>query len=397
MFLLMFLLSVFSPSASAFLIATHEPQAAIDYEKETDIFVIGYAGELGSGFLRTGATISHKSKEQYPNRQRVFFLENRDKDKTSSKYVSAMGFNLISFDSNPFTTKLLMTYLQKFKKIKAMHVVTHGALENGLGLTDRDEDGRWSYKTKNLDKLHFTDDGYIVLHGCNTGFWQAPQFSKIIGVPTFGSLTATNFQQPFDDGQWYFHDKGLYPETASFLTLNNLTFDNPVGCSSGGCYRLKADFFTYNGYWGDFKEGGGLSFLKAFCTFGNDQKKRDEKCLKAMVHWIHVFPSTHSLGSTSSMEDYKTVVKDFLCGVRLNHSWRQDCFENLELSLSSPDITYAGFRGNVLQCNNFGECDFDFSCDTPSHTCQLSAPINKKPKTIIEEYWYYMSALNTYL
>jgi hypothetical protein len=391
------LLSFFISNSNAFLIATQDAQSSVDYTKETDVFIVGYAGELGSSFLKTSATLANKSKEQNPGRQRVFFVENREKDRTSSKYVAAMGMSLISFDDKPFTTTTLMDHLQKFSKIKAMHVVSHGALENGLGLTDRDSDGRWSYKTKNLNKLKFTDDGYIVLHGCNTGFWQAPQFSQLIGVPVFGSLTATNFQQPFTDGQWYFHDVGLYPPTEKFLTLNDLAFEEPVTCAEGGCFRLKADFFTYNGYWGDFAEGGGLSFLKAFCTFGKEQSVRDEKCLKAMIQFIRVFPSTQSLNANSSIDDYKNVIKDFLCGVRLNNSLRKDCFDNLELSLSSPNMTYAGFRGNVLKCDNFGVCDFTFDCDTPSHTCQLSAPINKKPKTILEEYWYYMSALNTYL
>ena len=98
-----------------------------------------------------------------------------------------------------------------------------------------------------------------------------------------------------------------------------------------------------------------------------------------------------------TLRDDRTFDKDFLCGVRLNHPLRQECFENLELSLSSPSMVYAGFRGNVLQCENFGKCDFTFSCDTPSHTCQLSAPINKKPRTILDEYRYYMSALEAYL
>ncbi len=397
MILFSLFISLFLPTSNAFLIATHGEQTSVDYTKDTDVFVIGYAGELSSGFLRTGATLSHKSKEQNPSRQRVFFVENRDKDKTSSKYVTAMGLTPIVFDSAPFTTTVLMTHLKKFTRIRSMHVVTHGALENGLGLTDRDDDGRWSYKTKDLGKLQFSDDGYIVLHGCNTGFWQAPKFSEIIGVPVFGSLTATNFQQPFNDGQWYFHDVGLYPKDAKFLTENLLSFEQPVSCTQGGCYRLKADFFTYNGYWGNFEDGGGLSFLKPFCTFGADQSVRDEKCLKAMVQWIRIFPSTQVLTAHSTVEEYKSVIKDFLCGVRLNHSWRQDCLNQLELSLSSPSMTYAGFRGNVLKCDNFGACDFDFECDTPSHTCQLSAPLNKKPRTILEEYWYYLSAIESYM
>ncbi|MCB9072426.1 MAG: hypothetical protein H6623_02300, partial [Bdellovibrionaceae bacterium] len=302
------LFALLIPSSNAFLIATLGDSSTVDYTQETDVFVVGYAGDLGSGFLRTAATLAYKAKEQYPHRQRVIFVENREKDKTASKYVSAMGFNLVMFDSSAFTTSLLMNNLLKFKKITSMHVVTHGALENGLGLTDRDQDGRWSYKTKKLNKLNFTDDGFIVLHGCNTGFWQAPSFSKLIGVPVFGSLTATNFQQPFEDGEWYFHDEKLYPNKGSFLTINDLSFKDAISCSKGACYRLKADYFTYNGYWGDFEEGGGLSFLKAFCTFDADQSVRDEKCLKAMVQQIKVFPSTIPLNNDSTIDDYKTVI-----------------------------------------------------------------------------------------
>jgi len=394
----MFFLTLFFhlTTAHAFLIATYD-QAPLDYAKETDIFVVGYAGELGSGFLKTAMTYAHKTREQFPERQIVFYVENREKDYTSSKYTSKLGLVNVAFDSTPATTTKVMTELKAFSKIHTLHVVSHSALENGIGLTDRDADGRWNNKTKDLNKLRFTADGYVILHGCNTGFLQAPDWSRQMKVPVFGSLTATNFQQIFDDGQWWFHDAALYPETAEFLTINNVAFDKPVSCDKGGCYRLKADFFSYNGYWGDFNGGGGLSFYKSFCNFSDKIVKisdRKKYCMTAMRQFIQIFPSELSLSPQSTLEEYKTVVKDFMCGIHRTKNIRGECYQKLEEAETNSSLKFDGFKGNPLQCNNFGPCDVTFTCvsGTGVHNCVLKAPKTKAPTTMVEEYLTYLEA-----
>lgn len=380
-------------SAQAFLIATYNSEN-IDYSKETDVIVIGYAGELGNGFLMTAMTYANKTNEQFPNRQIVFYAENRLKDKTSSKYFKALGAPLISFDDKPFTTDKLMKELLKFEKIHTLHVVAHGALENGAGLTDQVTGGRWNHKTPGLSNIRFTDDGYIILHGCNTGFLQAPEFSRQMGVPAFGSLTATNFQRVFDDGEWYFNDVGLYPEDVSFLKSNYVAFSEPRDCAQGACHRLKADYFSYNGFWGDFSGGGGLSFYKSFCTFDVKSTVKNQMCLSAMRQFMQIFPSHVSLSSQPSLEDYKAVVKDFLCGIRLGKNLREECYAKLEEAETNPNLTYAGFTGNPLRCKDFGACEVTYKCNNSGdvHKCVLDAKANNKPTTILDEYRNYLLA-----
>lgn len=378
--------------SKAFMIATFDSQKTVDYQRETDVIIVGYAGELGSGFLKAGLTLAHKTREQFPHRQIVFYSENRTKDFTASKHVMALGLHPLYFDSEPFTAKKLMKELLAFHKIHTIHVVAHTALENGIGLTDQTTEGRWNHKTPELEKIKMTSDGYIFLHGCNSGFLQAPEFSRRMGIPAFGSLNATNFQQPFDNEQWYFHDVQLYPPNVDFLTSNTLSFATPVDCSKGACFRLKPDYFAYNGFWGDFSKAGGLSFLKSFCTFSDDKAVRKLRCLSAMRQWMQIFPSVTALPQNPSLDQYKLAVKDYLCGTHPKKQIRQECFAKLEEAESNQQLIYSGFVGNSLKCDQFGPCNFNYSCDSSIHNCTVTAPKNSKPTTIIQEYLYYLEA-----
>jgi hypothetical protein len=276
-----------------------------------------------------------------------------------------------------------------------MHVVSHAALMNGIGLTDQSTDGRWSDKTPGLNKLRFTDDGYIVLHGCNTGFLQAPAWSRLIGVPVFGSLTATNFQRVYNDGHWWFDDANLIPDGVKKLKANSLSFEEPVSCGRAGCSRLKADYFTYNGFWGNFGGGGGLSFYKAFCNFdGASAQERDTVCKSGMRQFMQVWPSETTLSATSTIAEYKAVVKDFLCGTSKKGVIREECYANLALSEVTPDLAFDNFQGTPLQCENYGPCAVTYTCESTStvHNCVLSAAKNKAPTTMIDEYRAYLEA-----
>jgi hypothetical protein len=301
----------------------------------------------------------------------------------------------LAYNADAFTAAMAMNELKKFSRIHALHVSSHAALMNGIGLTDKSTDGRWSDKTPGMNKLRFTDDGYIVLHGCNTGFLQAPAWSRIIGVPAFGSLTATNFQRVYDDGHWWFDDAGLVPSGVSKLKSNSLSFADPIKCSLGACNRLKADYFTYNGFWGDFGGGGGLSFYKAFCNFdGVAAKDRKTYCQRAMRQFMQIWPSEIVLSAASTFEDYKAVVKDFLCGTSKKGVIREECYTNLALSEVTPNLKFDNFQGTPLQCEDYGPCNVTYTCESSStvHNCVLSAPKNKAPTTMIEEYQDYLSA-----
>ena len=138
--------------------------APLDYARETDVFVVGYAGEVGSQFFQTALTYAHKTHEQFPDRQIVFYIENRVKDFTDSAKVVKYGLVDVMHDDLPLTTTKLMGELKTYERLHTLQVVSHAALENGVGLTDRDPDGRWSNSTPGLGQLHFVAEGYVVLH-----------------------------------------------------------------------------------------------------------------------------------------------------------------------------------------------------------------------------------------
>ena len=95
---------------------------------------------------------------------------------------------------------------------------------------------RLSIKTIGIEKLkgHFSNDAYLFLHGCNTGFILAPFLSKL-----------------HSDGEFYLTAKGFSPNS-DWAHRNKNSYNFETSCRYGKCLRLKPDNHPYIGYWGEY-------------------------------------------------------------------------------------------------------------------------------------------------
>ena len=112
---------------------------------------------------------------------------------------------------------------------------------------------RLSIKTIGIEKLkgHFSNDAYLFLHGCNTGFILAPFLSNLLNIPVAASLTSTDFQKLHSDGEFYLTAKGFSPNS-DWAHRNKNSYNFETSCRYGKCLRLKPDNHPYIGYWGEY-------------------------------------------------------------------------------------------------------------------------------------------------
>ncbi|HWU43437.1 MAG TPA: hypothetical protein VN132_08365, partial [Bdellovibrio sp.] len=273
-------------------------------------------------------------------------------------------------------------------KIASIDVFSHSVAYYGVIL-----DGKFSRldpKADGYQKLagHFTEDAYGFLHGCNSGQFLAGIFSYQWGIPVAGSYTGTDFQFITDKGQ-FFNEDSRMPKDAKKVNVNKTTYQKNVGCYSGACVRLFPDNNVYHGYWGDFT-GGGLGFYKWLCA---NNSISDEKCFRSMARAVLTYVSVKPLKETSSLEDYKDVVFDFLCPI----GKRDECRAALEKSEVTGQRTYDPYDGKTLQCN-FKGCKAKISCEhvpgidlLKSGSCTVeNLRESNKTTTLVDEYTAYI-------
>jgi len=160
--------------------------------------------------------------------------------------------------------------------------------------------------------------------------------------------------------------------------------------SAGMCLRLKPDNNAYTGFWGEYGDGG-LPFYKFFCA-----KNSQEDCTKIMAQSLLSFIGNTKIDSSSSFEDFKKVVYDFLCPISNKKDLRNECETNLEAALVSGDYSYNPFNRAQVECD-FNGCKLEIKCKTvliPSiikpGTCTLNNQFEGKSTTIVREFKAYL-------
>lgn len=374
-------MSVFMMSQAHAYIFAKIGNTPLEKRQRTHVIVAGEANEARLLFQQAAVTKGFKYMEMNPSEQVIFVFQHEEELAANEAWLRARNVQILKSGSEDLDIKTFIKIADDVKSIATLDIFSHSAISYGSKLS---ENSRLRASDKSLEKLksNFTSDAFIVVHGCNSGFDEAVRFSYVFGVPAFGSLTSTDFQEKLTDGKWYYNN----PQ------------DKPAGmkvdpkCTNGLCIRLKPINNVYAGHWGSYS-GGGLPFYKAFCY-----NVQPQKCLAAMARFTMNFVSSYKLSKNSTLEEYKAVVQDMLCPITPTGTLRADCVAKLNevplaTAISKTLRTYSPYRGKQLQCSLNG-CEFRFECKNGVNNghCDLVNTAKDTPTTFVDEYMNYMGA-----
>ena len=376
-----------SNARADYLIATYNTPS-LDKTKPTRVMVAGDGDGLGLLFQEVAKARALRYSEANPGEQ-IVLLSFDDKILGTGNALNKWGFKSIKTDKSTFDGKIFIEEVKQFKKILSIDIFSHSSAQFGVHLEGKAN--RISNKTKGLEELkpNFMKDAFVYLHGCNSGFNLAPFLSGIWSIPVAGSLTSTNFQQLHSDGNFYLIEEGYAPNS-DWAKSNPFSTDTQAECGNGTCQRLKPDNTAYYGWWGQYRDGG-LSFYKFFCL-----KNSEEDCTRVMAKSMLSHTLIVNLKKTSTLEEYKKGVIDFLCPVSSKKDLRSECQAELENALVTGDMTYNPFTRPAIECD-FKTCKAEITCDKilitgipKPGTCSLRNDAKAPPTTLVREYKAYL-------
>lgn len=354
-----------------------------DNNKKTHFIVAGTGNEGFNIFQQSAIAKGLKYSRMYPDRDVVIVMNTEVGLTENLAWLKNRKVEIEESSAAPLTFTYLLEIVSYFRNIVSIDIFSHSAIKYGIQLSVGPDGNIFSDDTKRIKKFksYLNRKAYIVLHGCNSGFYLAPILSDLLNVPVFGSLTSTDFQEKTATGDWYFNNSYDLPE--------NVEMDKSEECKLGLCIRMKPRNAPYVGYWGKFT-GGGLSFYKVFCV-----NMLNDKCLEAMATYSRDFVSSYNIKNNISYEDYQKAVQEIICPIHARSEIRQECIDGLNQALIKTDVrTYSPFRGTALSCG-WEKCLFDFASapteKTPS-AIELLNLSNKESSTFVEEYFRYLHA-----
>lgn len=348
-------------------------------KRVSHVFIVGHGIELGLQFLQTAVTRAKKIQETYPNDQILVIWAYHQNQASDLKVAKSVANKILESKPEDLTEGKVISYLNYLGPIRSLHFVGHNSATHGFALQSR---FKFQPKTETLAKTRskLTKDAVAVLHGCNTGFYVAPDLSAKLGIPVLGSLTSTDFQNPFEDGNWYFNNSGQFPKDVSKSKENGLSFQDKSNCQDHLCSRLKPNNHPYVGYWGKYKVG--LPFYKAFCNF-NLTQEGVSRCRAGVIQALKTWPSK-SQYRFDGAEDIKLMLQDYFC----SEFAEKDTYSKCVSALTNPDERF--FLGKQLKCS--------------IKKCQFSAKLNSEGnyefdgedggnEALINEYKWYLRIL----
>ncbi len=336
------LISFFCASTHAYSVFTLK---SVNWSKvkSVDVFVAGYGEEMGLQFLYGAITRAKVHDETYPDsRAQVIIWAEENGKRKDRAVLQDRGFKIMEVNSWNLRESSLAKEINKLPPVSSLHIVSHNAAVEGFAVQKR---SRVNADNSLWDEIkgRLTSDAYVFLHGCNTGYLVAPGISKVIQRPVFGSLTSTDFQQVFDNGEWYHNNSGWgqYPSGMGKKKVNDVLYSSNESCWKGYCHRMMPNEHTYRGYWGDYEVG--LPYYKAFCNYNYSDASA---CMKGIAAGVRTTP-------TIGDQSWESKVEDFLCPRMADPAVHASCVAALK-GAGKQDF----FRGKTLECSLKG-CDFD--------------------------------------
>lgn len=378
-FIVVFFFLLLSAQTNAYFIASNNEE--INNSAATHILVAGIPDQVDELFVESLLTQAQAIKEKFPKDQIVIIGRNDDR-----KMITARGYALVEKNREQLKDAALEEVVQKLKLIKSIDIYAHSNPVSGI-LLDKgtfvnqvlnETNDLWEMFGEKLQK-----DSYLNFHGCNAGLKMAPSVAQKLKVAVFAALTGTDFQTIYKDSYWA-HDRNGKKSDRS--EMNSLSFVNEKSCAGGFCRRMKPDNQSYKGYWGDWMEGGYPTY-KIFC--GSNENKN---CASGALEGLLSFPSVMPPSKVATIDDFKSIVQDFMCPFAHDKEKQAKCSEALESSLNGVNTQYSPFDGVTLNCD-FIKCYAHFSCKTSSSgSCHL---VNEKPganETFTNEYKFIIKA-----
>ena len=312
--------------------------------KTVDIFIAGYGKEMGLQFLYGAITRAQVHDDTYGDDRAQIILWAREKNrKHDASVLKQRGFHIMKSTNTGLTNRVIKSYLSNLNySIKSLHMISHNAafqgaaIETGSIVNPFPERLGHGFNWGSV-KRKFAKDAFIFLHGCNTGFIVAPEISKQLERPVFGSLTSTDFQEIFQDGQWYHNNKGFgqHPEGYKREKVSGNLHNRNYGCWKGYCHRMMPNEHPYRGDFGQYNTG--LNYYQAFCNYGEAGK--EESCKRGVAQGILTTP-------TMEAKSWEDRVVDFVCPRMANPEVFNNC-----LKVVKGESTKRVFRGNNIQCS----------------------------------------------
>lgn len=317
---------------------------SIDPLRPTHLFLVGPGGASGLLFQLSAVARAHKYTEVFPDHQVLFLASDPFGNGEVQRQARGWGLHILGSVREDLTVEAVFREVSALRAIASIDVFSHANEEQGARLDEfiAPDDRSWQRLRR-----QFTSDAWGTFHGCNTGWRLAPALSRHWQIPVAGSFTGTHFERLHSRGDFYPYDELLAPP-GEFPSINALSYDFPRGCAAGGCLRMKPDAHAYDGRWGSKEEG--LNFYKFFCG-----GLALDACHRRMALAIRGNISVRNLKMDSSLEDFKTVLYDFMCSIHKDKNWRARCIRATENGLIRDIDSYSPFWGRSMQCD-FERC-----------------------------------------
>lgn len=324
----------------AYLIASEPAQLRAGVP--TDVFVAGFGNDQGTQFLKAAILGAKVSRDRFPERQRVIISAVSESLENERNMLSSAGFGFRKADHDDLEKSRLVAALRLLNApVSSLQFFGHANTYNGFRLQSKsDRLDQTDAEFPEIGRV-LAPNAFVVFHSCNSGWLIAPAAAKAWGRPVFGSFNAADFQEMFSDGNWYYHDSGLYPSNLTRIgTTTNITRSTQE-CTSLKCMRLKPVNSAYVDKFGKF--GKGLGFYKVFATNSN-------LIPAALIHYTLLVPSVTPISTTSSRADLIKVVKDWMCPA--TGSKKEACSQAIDSQSFVSNRTMNFFSGDAVACTN---------------------------------------------
>ncbi len=269
----------------AYIIASEPavPRAGVP----TDVFVAGYGDNQGAQFLKAAILGAKVSRDRFPQRQRIIISAVNESLENERSMLSAAGFGFRKTDHDDLEKDRLVAVLKGLKApVTSLQFYGHNNTYNGFRLqSKRDRLDQEDREFPEIGKV-LAPNAFVVFHSCNSGWLLAPAAAKMWRRPVFGSFASSDFQEPMSDGNWYYHDRGMYPDGLSRIGDTTSIIRESLGCTSLKCMRLKPVNSPYVDSFGTFSKG--LGFYKVFSS-------NDALIPAALIHFTFLTPSVTPL------------------------------------------------------------------------------------------------------
>lgn len=311
--------------------------------KTVDVFIAGYGEEMGLQFLYGAITRAQVHDDLYPDTRAQVILWAEEWNKRKDKEVlTSRGMTILEINSRKLRSSVIEDYIMQLPSVSSLHIVSHNAAFQGSAIQKTtDRLGHDNFPWEKI-RSKFTKDSYVFLHGCNTGFLVAPGISKRLRKPVFGSMTSTDFQEIFANGQWYHNNAQFdqFPTGMAKLQRSGELYNQSFSCWKGYCHRMMPNVHPYRGHWGMYEVG--LPYYQAFCNYGEGVAI---DCKAGIAQGIY---STATIGPKS----WEDKVIDFMCPRMGDSSVFENCIAALK-GESSKKV----FWGQTISCTR-QKCSF---------------------------------------